>query len=278
MFENVIFSMVVVYNVYWALNNVYNQYPVLITTLLKIIPKKKWNNKNYEDIEYPDIHVILAAYREEDVLPYSVKKFVEVAKNYRGKVKLWLALEEHDKETRRVAEELEIKYRDYVNVVIVPKEYPHGVGKPRALNYTFRKIEGEILPLKREDKSIIGVLDAEDIISQNLFYEVVRKIHYENYDAVQGILHMRNEDGWKNLMFRGEYSTWFRILLLSKVENNLPLPFGGTTNFFPYKTLKEMEENPYGPWDPYNLTEDFDLGIRMFLKDGRGGGRNSRLV
>jgi len=44
---------------------------------------------------------------------------------------------EEDKERRRVAEELKIKYRDYVNVVIVPKEYPHGVGIPRALNYTF---------------------------------------------------------------------------------------------------------------------------------------------
>ncbi|HIP91339.1 MAG TPA: hypothetical protein EYH21_03450 [Methanothermococcus okinawensis] len=39
-----------------------------------------------------------------------------------------------------------------------------------------------------------------------------------------------------------EYNMWFRILLLSKVENNHPLPFRGTTNFFRYKTLKEMED------------------------------------
>src|ERR1700676_5318560 len=38
-----------------------------------------------------------------------------------------------------------------------------------------------------------------------------------------------------------------------------PIPLGGTSNHFRRSTLQAM-----GAWDPYNVTEDADLGIRMF--------------
>ena len=39
---------------------------------------------------------------------------------------------------------------------------------------------------------------------------------------------------------------------------NLPLPLGGTSNHFRIGILREI-----GGWDPYNVTEDADLGLRL---------------
>ena len=38
----------------------------------------------------------------------------------------------------------------------------------------------------------------------------------------------------------------------------MPLPLGGTSNHFHTATLRSL-----GGWDPYNVTEDADLGIRL---------------
>jgi hypothetical protein len=38
----------------------------------------------------------------------------------------------------------------------------------------------------------------------------------------------------------------------------VPLPLGGTSNHFPREVLEKV-----GGWDPFNVTEDADLGIRL---------------
>ena len=43
------------------------------------------------------------------------------------------------------------------------------------------------------------------------------------------------------------------------VTLNAPIPLGGTSNHFRRSALRAL-----GGWDPYNVTEDCDLGIRMF--------------
>ena len=41
-------------------------------------------------------------------------------------------------------------------------------------------------------------------------------------------------------------------------KERLPVPLGGTSNHFRTRVLKE-----FGGWDPYNVTEDADLGLRL---------------
>jgi cellulose synthase/poly-beta-1,6-N-acetylglucosamine synthase-like glycosyltransferase len=50
----------------------------------------------------------------------------------------------------------------------------------------------------------------------------------------------------------------------------LPIPLGGTSNHFRTQQLKEL-----GGWDPFNVTEDADLGIRASAQGYRVGVVNS---
>ncbi|MEM2123662.1 MAG: glycosyltransferase family 2 protein, partial [Candidatus Bathyarchaeia archaeon] len=58
--------------------------------------------------------------------------------------------------------------------------------------------------------------------------------------------------------FSLEYSFWYDYYLegLDQVDGVIPL--GGTSNHFRTQQLKEL-----GGWDPYNMTEDADLGVRI---------------
>ena len=56
-----------------------------------------------------------------------------------------------------------------------------------------------------------------------------------------------------------EYSLWFEYLLKGLSLFNLPVTLGGTSNHFKVDILAKV-----GYWDAYNVTEDADLGIRLY--------------
>jgi cellulose synthase/poly-beta-1,6-N-acetylglucosamine synthase-like glycosyltransferase len=71
-------------------------------------------------------------------------------------------------------------------------------------------------------------------------------------------------------MFTLEYSYWFDYMLAGLDHASLPIPLGGTSNHFRTASLVEL-----GGWDPYNVTEDADLGIRASAVGYRVGVINS---
>lgn len=58
--------------------------------------------------------------------------------------------------------------------------------------------------------------------------------------------------------FAIEYSVLFDAILPTLQMLDLPVPLGGTSNHFPRRVLEQA-----GGWDPFNVTEDADLGIRL---------------
>ncbi len=256
------------FNTMWAASNIYNQAPMAASLLKKHSSKVSEKKKYCPDFtaeELPDFHMILAAYREENVLPYTIENLMKVP--YKGQRKVWVTLETDDQKTQEVACDIMGNYNDME--VLIVDETEGMKGKPRALNYAFRHISREVKEKGKEENSIVGTLDAEDVVSSNLFDEVVKKIKVEGHDAVQGVLDMANDgDGWKNTMMRAEYGHHFRRRLPASAEWDLPLPFGGTTNFFKYRALERMcESNIADPWNRENVAEDFDIGIRMYMEN-----------
>jgi Glycosyl transferase family group 2 len=61
--------------------------------------------------------------------------------------------------------------------------------------------------------------------------------------------------------FTAEYSVWFDQLFPGLQALDVAIPLGGTSKHFITAKLREI-----GGWNPYNVTEDADLGVRIFLR------------
>lgn len=59
-------------------------------------------------------------------------------------------------------------------------------------------------------------------------------------------------------LFSLDYAVWFEVLLPALDRLGVPMPLGGTSNHFRTDALRKL-----GGWDPFNVTEDADLGIRI---------------
>ncbi|MCA9764307.1 MAG: glycosyltransferase, partial [Gemmatimonadetes bacterium] len=89
--------------------------------------------------------------------------------------------------------------------------------------------------------------------------------------CVQAALNYYNwNENFLTRMFTLEYSFWFDYLLPGLDRLRLPIPLGGTSNHFRTAVLREL-----GGWDPFNVTEDADLGIRAAMHGYRVGIINS---
>jgi len=60
-------------------------------------------------------------------------------------------------------------------------------------------------------------------------------------------------------LFAAEYNLWFGLILPGLYALKAPIPLGGTSNHFPRRILEKISG-----WDPFNVTEDCDLGLRLY--------------
>jgi cellulose synthase/poly-beta-1,6-N-acetylglucosamine synthase-like glycosyltransferase len=132
----------------------------------------------------------------------------------------------------------------------VPDRQPRT--KPKALNYALQFARGDF----------VVVYDAEDRPQRDQLrraWEAFRRAP-PGLGCLQAQLNIYNPwDGWfLTRQFTIEYSALFDAVLPALERLRLPVPLGGTSNHFPRATLLEV-----GAWDPHNVTEDADLGIRL---------------
>ncbi len=111
------------------------------------------------------------------------------------------------------------------------------------------------------------IYDAEDVPDRDQLKRVVIAFSKapENVACIQAKLNFYNRR--QNLLtrwFTVEYSMWFDLLLPGLDAQHAPIPLGGTSNHFRKSSLLEV-----GAWDPHNVTEDADLGIRLFKRGYR---------
>jgi cellulose synthase/poly-beta-1,6-N-acetylglucosamine synthase-like glycosyltransferase len=157
-------------------------------------------------------------------------------------------LESDDQETWRALSSLELGAP--FEIVTAPAFGPRT--KPKALNVA--------LPLVRGALTV--VYDAEDKPEPDQLRRAVAM--FRNGDrrlaCLQAPLTIDNTaDNWLTRMFTAGYAGQFDILLPALAAMRLPLPLGGSSNHFRTAVLRRA-----GGWDPYNVTEDADLGIRLY--------------
>lgn len=162
------------------------------------------------------------------------------------KLEVIILVEEEDSETRDAIAESDPPA--HFLVVTVPKGSPQT--KPRACNVGLDVARGEFLV----------IYDAEDAPEPDQLKKTVVAFSRADPSVVvmQAALNYFNaRENVLTRMFALEYSYWFDYMLTGLDVRDLPIPLGGTSNHFRTAALREL-----GGWDPYNVTEDADLGIR----------------
>ena len=209
------------------------------------IPQKEISN--LENMGLPIYTILCPLYREANVLPNFLKSIDNL--NYpKDKLDVILLLEEDDKETINKASAMEMP--SYVRTLIVPDSQPKT--KPKACNYGLNFARGEYLVIyDAEDRPEPDQLLKAYLAFQKLPKETVclqAKLNY--FNPHQNLL---------TRFFTAEYSLWFDIVLTGLQSIGTTIPLGGTSNHFKTQVLRDLEG-----WDPFNVTEDCDLGIRLF--------------
>jgi cellulose synthase/poly-beta-1,6-N-acetylglucosamine synthase-like glycosyltransferase len=156
-------------------------------------------------------------------------------------------LEADDHATRRALAALNLG--PPFEIIIAPPVGPRT--KPKALNVA--------LPFARGAYTV--VYDAEDVPEPDQLrraIDVFRRTG-NRLACLQASLTVDNTaDNWLARMFTANYAGQFDVFLPGLAALHLPFPLGGSSNHFRTAALRKV-----GAWDPYNVTEDADLGIRL---------------
>ncbi|MGI5841169.1 MAG: glycosyltransferase [Patescibacteria group bacterium] len=204
------------------------------------------------DKELPVYTILCPMYREAKVLPDLLNSISKIDWP-KDKLDVILLLEKDDKETVQTAYELDLP--PYIRILIVPESQPKT--KPKACNYGLNHAKGDFLV-------IYDAEDSPDPLQLKKVYLAFKQVS-SDVKCIQAKLNYYNSN--QNLLtrlFTAEYSLWFDVILTGLQTVNTVIPLGGTSNHFRTKDLLELEG-----WDPFNVTEDADLGIRLFKRGAK---------
>lgn len=204
------------------------------------------------DADLPRYTVLVPAYNEPEVIGDLIGA-MDAIDYPADKLEVLLLLEADDEVTIDAAEAAGLGA--VCTILRIPPAQPRT--KPKACNYALHYATGEI----------ITIFDAEDRPDPLQLRRVVAALADLDDDVacVQAKLAFHN--GSQNMLaawFTADYALWFNFLLPGLMRSDSPIPLGGTSNHIRADVLSEI-----GAWDPHNVTEDADLGVRIAARGYR---------
>jgi cellulose synthase/poly-beta-1,6-N-acetylglucosamine synthase-like glycosyltransferase len=206
----------------------------------------------------PTYSIIVALYKEKEVVPQLIKALSRL--DYpQEKLDIKLVIEEEDEDTLNAINDS--RPPQNMETIIVPGTTDIEISKtkPRACNYALPYCTGEY----------VALYDAEDVPDRLQLKKAASYFKNSKGDisCLQAKLNFYNsKQNMLTEMFDMEYRIWFKLFLPGLHLMQSPIPLGGTSNHFKKDVLETL-----GGWDAYNVTEDADLGIRMFLEGHKVG-------
>lgn len=209
---------------------------------------------------WPRYSIVCALYDEGKVVGQLIRALSRI--DYPSdRLQGLLVLEARDEATRAAA--LAVPRPDWLEILIVPPGQPQT--KPRALNEALRHVTGDLLT----------IYDAEDRPDPLQLREAAARFCGDGTGRL-GCLQAPLRIGRGHLapdrspfidrQFAAEYAALFEAVLPGLASLGLPFPLGGTSNHFRVDVLRRL-----GGWDAYNVTEDADLGFRLWAAGYRLG-------
>lgn len=221
---------------------------VIFTSGTGVFNRLDWKRRlaTLDTRKLPIYTVLIPMYREAASLPKMLDNMRRL--DYPAcKLDIKLVLEADDTETLEAAYALKPRYQ--FDIIRVPPGEPRT--KPKACNYALRFTRGEFLT----------IFDADDRPESMQLKKAVYAFRTLPPDVVclQARLNYYNaNDNLLTRFFSLEYTILFQCMLYGLERFGIPIPLGGTSNHIALERLKSM-----GAWDPFNVTEDADLGTRL---------------
>jgi cellulose synthase/poly-beta-1,6-N-acetylglucosamine synthase-like glycosyltransferase len=197
--------------------------------------------------DLPIYTVLVPTYHEAQTLPTLAKALSELDYPH-DRLDVKLLLEADD--TEMIAAARTRNLPNFIDIIVVPPSQPQT--KPKACNYGLRFARGEYTV----------IFDAEDIPEPDQLLKAVVAFRKAGPDIACLQAKLAYFNPRQNLLtrwFTAEYVMWFDLMLPVLHAAHLPIPLGGTSNHFRTAVLRDI-----GAWDPFNVTEDADLGIRLY--------------
>ncbi len=196
---------------------------------------------------YPVYSVMVALHKEAAVVPQLVRSMARLDWP-KSRLEVFYVCEADDMET--ISALSKIRLPTSHRIIFVPAADPRT--KPKALNFALERCTGDF----------VVIYDAEDRPNPGQLKEAWSRFcnEPEEMACLQSPLDISNaQQSWLSQLFAFEYAAHFHGLLPYLGKIGAPLPLGGTSNHFRKSVLVEALG-----WDPFNVTEDADLGIRLY--------------
>lgn len=209
--------------------------------------KNKLNQLDNQTL--PKYTILCPLYKEARILPHFVKSINKLDWP-KDKLEVLLLLEQNDTETINKARSLNLP--SYFKTLIVPDSQPKT--KPKACNYGLNFATGEYLV----------IYDAEDQPESDqlkMAYLAFQQTDPKTVCLQAKLNYFNHSQNFLTKFFTAEYSLWFDVILSGLQSISTTIPLGGTSNHFKTALLKKLQG-----WDPFNVTEDCDLGARLFYE------------
>ena len=236
------------------------------------------------DDELPRYTTLHPMYDEANMIPVVVAA-MEAVDYPRDRLECLLVLEERDGATVAAARAFDLP--DHFRIVIVPAARPYG--KPKACNYALQHATGDLAvifdaedrPEPQQLRKAAATFRAAERRGDRLGCVQARLVFDNEQPLRDGEGRTRRDDDgydvrpttWTSRLLGNEYAVHFDLVLTGLARLGLPVPLGGTSNHFPVALLREIafereqmptmpdpDDGSVGAWDPWNVTEDAELG------------------
>ncbi len=216
-------------------------------------PVSKKEIRALRDAELPHYTIFVPLLHEAPVMKQIIRALTALEYPH-DKLQILVTFEQCDTET--IGAFREENPPSYFEEVILPNCNPKS--KPKALNVALLQATGdyfviydaEIIPDKDQLKhAVIAFQKRPDIAAF--------QTRLEHYNASESAL---------TRLFNMEFATYYDMFLPGLQYLGFPIPLSGHSVH-----LRASAARNVGGWDPYNMAEDCDLGIRLFRHGYRTG-------
>ncbi|HYC79561.1 MAG TPA: glycosyltransferase [Candidatus Binatia bacterium] len=198
-----------------------------------------------KDEELPVITILIPLNKEAEVIG-QIKKAMTSLDYPAEKLDAIITLEHYDHETIQAIDRA--YFPPHFKKLILPDVKPKT--KPKCLNVALPHAKGEFLVIY--DAEIMP--DPDQLKKAYLAFK-----KHPDVSALQTRLdHYNPDQSVITRLFNEEFSFHFDMMLPGLQKMGYPLPLAGHSVIFRTEVLREV-----GGWDPYNVTEDADMGIRL---------------